>query len=151
MCKACLCASKLGKWTSPGSEDVTKWRKVVGERGDKVIFFLLDKLDHDLRKTMPRRKFLIWKIWAIWSVGSDKTKCVYSFRQVNSERALYLVEILVIMDDHYPAITKHTLLCALDWWVIFVFLNPHTSLTFTPEIWQICLGTKSVIIGWAAS
>lgn len=42
-----------------------KWRKVVDERGDKVIFFWLDKLDHDLRKTIPRRKFLILKIWAI--------------------------------------------------------------------------------------
>lgn len=83
-----------------------KWRKVVGERGDKVIFFWLDKLDHDLRKTIPRRKFLILKIWAIWSVGSDKTKCVYSFRQVNSERALYLVEILVLMDDHCPGYYK---------------------------------------------
>lgn len=59
MCKACLCAGKLGKRTSPGSEDVRKWRKVMSKRGDKVTFFLLDKLDHDLRKTMPRMKFLI--------------------------------------------------------------------------------------------
>lgn len=34
MCKACLCAGKLGKRASPGSKDVRKWRKVVGEGGD---------------------------------------------------------------------------------------------------------------------
>lgn len=58
MCKACLCAGTLGKRASPGSKDVRKQRKVVGEGRDKVIF-LLDKMDHDLGKTIPRKKFLI--------------------------------------------------------------------------------------------
>lgn len=57
-------------------------------------------------------------------------KCIYSFRQVNSEQPLDLIEILVIREDHYPVTT---LLCALDWWIIFVFLNSHTSPIYAPQ------------------
>lgn len=92
----------------------------MGEGRDKVIF-LLDKMDHDLGKTMSRKKFLILKIWAICSVGSNKLN-VDSFREVNSEQALYLIEILVMMEVHYSAITEHTLPCALTGYLcIFKF------------------------------
>lgn len=125
MWKACLCAGKWRKRASPGLRDKGKWRKGEDKGGDKVIS-LLDKLHHDLRKIMSRKKFLAWEIRVVRTASSGETQCVYSFRQVNSDQALYLIEIFGNMEDHYPTVTKHSLLCALDWWVIFVLLNSCT-------------------------